>query len=523
MSSDEKEKIKSKYDIVVIGSGIGGLTAASLLAKTGKSVLVVEAHDRPGGYSHGFNRKRYHFDSGVHLTSGCGDQGYVGGQVIHKLVNAIGVAELIDFIPVNPFAEARYPGVNVKFPVSINAFVATLSSLFPGQEQGLRSLLDLCLQVTEEVAKADEILAESDHFSEMEKCLPAFHQYRRATLTDVCREFIQDTKLISLFATNWPYLGLPPSRVSFIYWATMLTGYLVDGAYYCKGGFQQFANGLVTGLTQNHGDIVFKTRVEKIVIEQGRVQGVIIKSGQRIDSDIVISNADMRQTVFEMIGAEFFPRRYIHRLEKMKHSLSIFAVYLATDLQLQDMGLAHEIFCYQNDDHEKNFDGVENAELSFIGITLPTLIDASLAPEGEHLVMLTALFPYQTEQAWKELKPVILEKMLDRAELYLPGLKDHLLFVDAGSPETMRRYTQNHQGAAYGWQVTPDQVGPGRVANKAPIEGLYFAGHWTTPGCGVYGVSVSGMQAAQQILGIVSQDKFWRFVESAGNNMRAQS
>jgi prolycopene isomerase len=188
---------------------------------------------------------------------------------------------------------------------------------------------------------------------------------------------------------------------------------------------------------------------------------------------------------------------------------------LATDLQVQDLGLAHEMFCYQNDDHEKNFVEVENAELSFIGITVPTLIDASLAPEGEHLVMLTTLFPYQTEQAWQDLKPVILEQMLDRAEIFLPGLKDHLLYVDAGSPETMLRYTQNHQGAAYGWQVTPDQIGPGRIANQAPIGGLYFAGHWTTPGCGVYGVSVSGMQTAQQILGITRQSEFWQFVESS--------
>jgi prolycopene isomerase len=514
MSVDGKEKIKSKYDVVVIGSGIGGLTAASLLAKAGKSVLVLEAHDRPGGYAHGFNRKRYHFDSGVHLTSGCGGQGYAGGQVIHKLINAVGVASLIDFIPVDPFAQACYPGLKIKFPVTIDAFVDSLCHQFPSQKKGLKKLLDLCLQVTEEVAKADEVLADSEHFSDIEKSLPAFSQYRRATLADVCQIFIEDPKLISLFATNWPYLGLPPSQLSFIYWATMLIGYLVDGAYYCKGGFQQFANALVRGVTQNHGDVLFRTKVEKVIVEQGKIHGVIINSGQRIDSDIVISNADMRQTVFEMIGVEHFPKRYIQRLEKMRHSMSIFAVYLATDLQVQDMDLAHETFCYQSDDHEKNFLEVENAELSFLSITLPTLIDSSLAPEGEHLVMLTALFPYQTEQSWQDLKPVILEKMLDRAECYLPGLKDHLLFVDAGSPETMRRYTQNHHGAAYGWQVTPDQIGPGRVANQAPLEGLYFAGHWSTPGGGVYGVSISGMQTAQQILGITRQNEFWQFIES---------
>ena len=104
--------------------------------------------------------------------------------------------------------------------------------------------------------------------------------------------------------------------------------------------------------------------------------------------------------------------------------------------------------------------------------------------------------------------------MLDRANDQLPGLKEHLLFVDAGSPETMERYTLNHQGAAYGWQVTPEQVGPNRIANQSPLQGLYFAGHWSRPGGGIYGVCVSGMLAAQQVLGITRQEAFWEFVSS---------
>jgi len=88
------------------------------------------------------------------------------------------------------------------------------------------------------------------------------------------------------------------------------------------------------------------------------------------------------------------------------------------------------------------------------------------------------------------------------------------LFKEGGSPATMQRYTQNHQGAAYGWNVTPAQVGPARVQNKSPINGLYFAGHWTSPGGGVYGVSVSGVQAAQKVLNIRKQSEFWGVVKS---------
>jgi len=508
--------IKSKYDVIVIGSGIGGLTAASLLAKSGKSVLVIEAHDRPGGYAHGFNRKRYHFDSGVHLTSGCGKRGYQGGQVIYKLMNALGIAAQIEFVPVNPFSQACYPDFTVSLPTTIDDFVSTLGQFFPDEVYGLRNLLDLCLQITEEVAKADEVMADSGLFAQIEEKLPAFNQYRKFTLTEVCQHFINDPKLLSLFATNWPYLGLPPSQVSFVYWAAMLIGYLVDGAYYCKGGFQKYANALVQGLRQNNGAIVYKTWVKKVEIEKQQVRGIVTDSGRQIGADVVISNADMRQTIFNLVGIEHFPKRYLQRLDRMRHSLSIFAVYIATDLPIHEMRFAQEAFCYQSQDHEENFATIERGEISFISITMPTLTDNSLAPEGEHVLMLTTLLPYQTCTAWKQLKPVVVEQMLDRAECYIPGLKEHLLFVDAGSPETMRRYTQNYQGAAYGWDVTPDQIGPGRMSNRSPVPGLYFAGHWTTPGGGVYGVSVSGMQTAQQILGITHQNEFWQFLEANG-------
>ncbi len=514
MHSNRATKIKSRYDVIVIGSGVGGLTAASLLAKSGKSVLVIEAHDRPGGYAHGFNRKRYHFDSGVHLTSGCGKHGYQGGQVIYKVITSLGITDQIEFIPVNPFSQACYPDFTARLPTSIDGFVGTLGQYFPDEAQGLKNLVDLCLQITEEVAKADEVMADSGFFSQIEAKLPAFNQYRKFTLTEVCQGFINDPKLLSLFATNWPYLGLPPSQVSFVYWATMLIGYLVDGAYYCKGGFQKYADGLVHGLLKNKGDIVFKTWVKKIEIEKQTVKGIITDSGQRIGADAVISNADMRQTVTDLVGIEFFPKRYLQRLDRMRHSLSIFAVYIATDLPIHELGFAQEAFCYQSEDHEENFATIEQGELSFISITIPTLTDSSLAPAGEHVLMITTLLPYQKREIWKQLKPVVVEQMLDRAECYIPGLKEHLLFVDAGSPETMRRYTQNHQGAAYGWDVTPDQIGPGRISNRSPVSGLYYAGHWTTPGGGVYGVSVSGMQTAQQVLGITHQNEFWQFLEA---------
>jgi len=497
-----------KMDIVVIGSGIGGLTAAALLAKAGRQVLVLEQHDRAGGYAHGFKRKKYTFDAGVHLTSGCGMRGFDGGQIIRKVLQAVDSYEQLEFIEVNPFAFVSLPELSVELPSSIEALVKQLGDLFPHERQGLSDLLTLCLQLAEQIAKADDVMASSD-LNHLNSELNLLFKYRRCTLSGVWQDYIHDPQLQSIFAALWPYLGLPPEKVSFVYWASMLIGYIEDGAYYCKGGFQGLPDALVSGLKQAGGDIRFKCHVEHITVSDNQVQGVLLSSGEFIEANIVISNVDMRLTVQKLIGEDYFPKRYLSRLQRMTASVSILVVYIATDLDVVQAGAHHEAFYYNELDHEVNYKNSLQGNVSWMSITVPTLVDASLAPEGEHLVVLTTLADFDQTGNWEQEKPIYVEKMLEFADKKIPSLKDHVLFIDSGSPKTMQRYTLNHKGAAYGWDVTPEQVGANRVANKAPIDGLFFAGHWTTPGGGVYGVSYSGVQTAQKILGLSQQKELW--------------
>jgi prolycopene isomerase len=123
--------------------------------------------------------------------------------------------------------------------------------------------------------------------------------------------------------------------------------------------------------------------------------------------------------------------------------------------------------------------------------------------------MLTTLLPYQIVDSWPAAKADYMNRLVKMAGQYIPDLENHILFIEGGSPATMMRYSRNHQGAAYGWAMSPQQVGPARINNCSPVNGLYFSGHWSSPGAGVYGVTLSGIQTVQKVLGIPDQSDVW--------------
>jgi prolycopene isomerase len=511
MRGINRESKQEAYDVVIVGAGIGGLSAAALLAKAGRSVLLVERHDRPGGYAHGFRRRRYCFDSCVHLTSGCGPQGYRNGSVIYKLGEALGISPESLFLPIPDYARAHYPGFDAPMHSGEDGFVSALAGQFPAEQDNLRALIRLCRAVAEEAMLADEMidLGKTRRVSPV-SALASLFRYRRATVADVLDEFVSDGRLKSACASLWPYLGLPPSKLSFLYWASMMAGYTYEGGYYCRGSFQAYADSLAKGLRALGGELLLNASVRRICVEQGKVSGILLENGQMIRAGIVVSNADCLQTADLLVGRHHLPEGYRDGLGRLSPSLSLFVVYLATDLDLSAQPHAHESFFFEDTDHELNFALTREGRFNWFSATIPTLADASLAPPGEHLMLLTTICPYAVGESWRQAKPRFQQRLLEKAERHFPGLNRHLLLMEAGSPRTLERYTLNHQGAAYGWAPTPDQIGPNRPGVRCPLPGLFQVGHWTRPGGGVAGVSISAVLAAQAVLGIPRQEDFWR-------------
>jgi phytoene desaturase len=506
------EPIEESFDAVVVGSGLGGLTAASLLAAHGRSVLVVERHDRVGGYAHSFQRHQYRFDSAVHLIGGCAEDVVGDGGIVRRVVEAVGASQACDFLQIDPFYRAYYPDFRMDIPSGLEAFIEAHAALFPAERDGIRRLTKLCCDIRDETNRASSS-AEATGSRSFAAAFPELVRYHRATLSDVLDGHIGDDRLKSILSTCWPYAGLPPSRVSFLYWASMLISYVADGAYYCRGTFQRLAESLADAVVAAGGRIALSSSVEKVVIDDKGVSAVRLDGNREVRTRTVISNADARQTIEQLVGEERLPARYVRAHKRRRPSVSAFVVYAATTMALEERDLAHENFAFARWDHDASFRGVERGSPNWLSVTVPTLVDPDLAPMGEHLLTLTTLVAHNATSNWAMGKSKLVDEMLERAQTLVPeldGLSDQIVFSEGASPFTMERYTSNSDGAIYGWELSPGQVGAGRPGHRTPIDGLFLAGHWAQPGGGVYGVVVSGIEAAAAVLGVDRGELFSR-------------
>ena len=470
--------MKESYDVVVIGAGIGGLSAGALLARKGLSVAVFESQPSPGGYCTSFRRKGFTFDSCLDAISGCGEKGW-----LKRILKKIGIEDEVEFVRLDPLRVDNFGGDIISIPGEIGAYKDLLLSMAPGERDGIEGLF----RTTASIYRTAMVTAPETLYTDprLDGRGDDLAKYRRLTYKDLLDDFVKDHRVRAVLSDRSAFMGLPPSKVSAVAMVTMLMTFAEGGGYRIKGGAQGLADAFVNGLKNSGGELFLGRPVSEIVHEGGSVVGVMV-GGQLVRAKAVVSAVDAAKT-YRMAGFDLNMN--------LKPSTSFFMVYLGLD---KNIDMPDSMGFYPGYDIEGTFSDTMRdiaSSKASVEIINYSRISPEMAPPGCSTVMLMSKAAYAYGKPWHSCKKEETDRLISLAGKALPKLSENIAYVEAATPLTLERYTANNSGAAFGWEQGPYNR---RSTAATALPGLYMAGHWTYPGGGIESVAASGLVAAEK-------------------------
>lgn len=499
------------FEAIAIGSGIGGLSAAALLARYGKRVLVCESHAIAGGAAHEFQRQGFIFDSGPSFYCGIGRPSL---NPLRQILDAIEAP--LDAIVYDPLGHYHFP--EGTFPVwsdsgqyrqevarvtpqgarELAAFEAQLLGLY----DALREIPTLALRAD---WQALPILLGRYGLSLL-KGLPQLGTVR-ASVGDIADRHVRDAWVRRLIDLECFLLsGLKASGTIAPEVAFMLGERTRAGVEYPVGGSGAIVRALVRGLERWGGQLRLNAHVDRILVEKGRAVGVKLRSGEILRSPIVISNATVWDTYGNLLQPDDLPVAYRQQGLATEAIASFMHLHLGIRADGLDGLTGHHVVL-----HDATRDLAEPGNTCMISI--PSVWDASLAPAGHHVVHAYTLEPYagwERDAGYDAKKRDRAERLYRALEKVIPDVRSRVALELIGTPLTHARFLRRHRGT-YGPAI--DARTGLFPSGNTPIPGLYRVGDSTLPGIGVPAVAASGILCANAL---VAPSQVWELLDRLG-------
>jgi phytoene dehydrogenase-like protein len=498
------------YPTVVIGAGLGGLVCGAYLARQGIPVTVVEQHSIPGGYATSFDRAggKFTFEVSLHGTS-------INNNAAARLLSDIGILDKLELVELPEIYRLKTPTRDISVPQrNPQAYIQLLAENFSAEAEGIRGFVGEMLGIADEV---DTLSRRNGKFFKLIFPLQyrKMWKVRNKTLEDLIKDHVQDAELQHVLCALWGYYGLPPSKLSGFYYANATGGYLKNGSYYIKNRSQDLSNAIAEAIEAGGGNILYDTRVEKIPVKNGRVQGVMLSDGETLPAKAVVSNASALTTLKDMVPEEAVPADYLKKLEGYKPSISSFIVWLGLNRNIGDAVTAFSTHISTGRGPEADYEACLQGDIQNMGFSVcvyDRIFKDYSAPgtSSLQLLVLSGYKPWQRFEAdyqagnkteYRKEKERWTEILIQRAETDLiPGLSSMIDVKEAATPLTNLRFTGNTAGAIYGFEQSMGNAYMNRISNRTPVNGLYLASAWGNPGGGYGGVFRGGQSAFQAIL-----------------------
>jgi len=505
------------FDVVVIGSGAGGLTAAVALQQQGLKTLVLEQHYVPGGWCHSFTLEGHRFSPGVH---------YIGelqpGGRMRAVYEGLGVSKDLQFCELNPDGLDRirigHGKDQVRFDICKGRQELTrrLEERFPAERAGIRKYMATVGALADQLNAMLEISGPIDVLK-LPFRAPSVLRWGLSSTASLIDSCVRDPVLKAVLVAQAGDHGLPPTMAPAPVHASVAAHYF-EGGWYPRGGAYVLPRAFVRALEKAGGELRLSTAVEEIVVEGGRAIGVRVAGGQVIRARHVISNADPGQTFGKLMSAKNVPGSVTKKLSKTRWSVSALSLFLATDLDVRAAGMdSGNVWNYAHPDLDAIYrqgmqDEVPEGDIPGLFVTATTLKDPSKF-RGTHTLEAFSFVGTQSFRDWagskygerpadyEAKKAALTSRMLRAVERVIPGLEGRTVFKELGTPLSNVHYCAATDGNLYGTEKSKWQVGPWAWPIKSAVPGLWMCGA-STLSHGVLGATFSGLVAAKAIAGV---------------------
>ncbi|MDX9928908.1 MAG: NAD(P)/FAD-dependent oxidoreductase [Bacteroidales bacterium] len=475
------------YDVIVVGGGLGGLTAGAKLAREGRKVLLIEQHSQPGGCATTFKRGDYTLEVGLHEMDGPSPR-----DMKNRIFSELGVTDKVKLVKVPEFYRFLCRNVDITVPHDPAEAATVLKGRFPSETAGIDNYFDQILNPKRKGAGGEP--------------LPEM------SVGDWLDSIINDEDLKLVLLGNLGYFHDDPYSLSMTYYNIAQGSYYGGGgASFIKGGSQMLSDHLARFISDHGGEVLLSHKVKGLTTDNGVVTGVTFSSkrGSREElltataSEIVMNNAPLH-------FAEWLPEEYrtklTNELAKQKTGASLLTVYFGFNNNLSVIGSRHYSTFVFDDSIERQSDIIKNNHAGFDRRSFTFVdygrIDSALAPEGSSVGAICctdylADWEGLTKNDYRRKKEEVAEIFIARMEKILPGFRKKVDYCEVGTAATVNRYTLAPGGAVYGFAQVPAK--PSVDASALPGN-VHIASAWGKTGGGFSGAIFGGYLCAYNIL-----------------------